>query len=353
VADLPYATFLQGFHDVAAGYFHELDEVPKAGMQYLNHPDTGPKIHLTWGRHLQQLEDYLPSQAWFDPDLAHPDLQGEWFIGNQNPNSVNGYMFEIPAAWADAHAQGRYLATGRFSAGGLGGMGPALLAYCPWETGGTAPVLGTHLSETPLLLYESAMVTSSITRCMNNYQHADEWEGGAWITMPSGKSAVLFAGTKGTGIKYWYGYIHPTSPLSPCADTDVIGDFWPCRLADGSECPATDVVHCCTEGVDCVSARGWWSTRFDAQLVLYNPADLAQVAAGTMQSWEPQPYAVVDIDERLYFNPPEGDVYEVGWGDQRRDRISAVAYDRENGYLYVLEVYGDEAKPMVHVWRVQ
>jgi hypothetical protein len=168
---------------------------------------------------------------------------------------------------------------------------------------------------------------------------------------------VLFAGTKGTGVKYWYGYIHPTNPLSPCVDMDVIGDFWPCRLANGAECPASDVVYCCEEGGigedACVSARGWWSTRHDAQFLLYDPDELAQAAAGTMEPWEPQPYAVIDVDDYLYFNPPVWDEFEVGWGDQRRDRISAVAYDRANGYLYVLEVHGDEAKPMVHVWQVQ
>ncbi len=351
--DLPYAAFLQDFHDVAAGYFHELDEVPKVGIQYLNHPDTGPKIHITWGRHLQQLEDYIPSQAWVNADLDTPDLQGLWFIGDQNPNGVNGYLLDIPAAWADANAQGRYLGTGRYHPGGLGGMGPALFAYRPWLAGGAAPVSGTHLSEVTLLHYESAMVTTTIMHCMDGYQHADAWEGGAWLTTASGKSAVLFAGTKATGTKSWYGYIHPTNPLSPCVDTAVIGDFYPCRMADGSECPAEDIEFCCTEGGDCISARGWWSNRLDAQLVLYDPADLAQVASGAMQSWEPQPYAVIDVDERLYFSPSEPEVFELGWGDMRRDRLGDVAYDPVGGYLYVLEMFGDGAKPVVHVWQVQ
>ena len=43
----------------------------------------------------------------------------------------------------------------------------------------------------------------------------------------------------------------------------------------------------------------------------------------------------------------------VGWGDQRRYRIGAAAYDRENALLYVLELYADGAKPVVHVWRVE
>jgi hypothetical protein len=53
LADLPEATFIQNFADVTAGYFVNLEEIPKVGMQYLNHLETGPLIHLCWGQHLQ------------------------------------------------------------------------------------------------------------------------------------------------------------------------------------------------------------------------------------------------------------------------------------------------------------
>jgi hypothetical protein len=43
----------------------------------------------------------------------------------------------------------------------------------------------------------------------------------------------------------------------------------------------------------------------------------------------------------------------LGTGVQRRNRIGAVAYDRNNDLLYVLELFADEAKPVVHVWRVE
>jgi len=350
-ADLPQAAFLQGFHDVTAGYFTQLEEIPKVGMQYLNHPATGPKIHLAWGQHLQP--DDVPSHAWFNPTLATPNLQGVWFIGYQNLYSTNGYMFDIPTSWADAHAQSRYLATGRMRDGGQGGMGPTLFAYRPWLPNGSAPISGTHLAETTLLLYENAYNTSDFVRCLAGYQHPDEWEGGAWLTTPSGRSAVLFAGTKSTGTKMWYGYINPLGPAYPCVDQHVT-DFDTCRLADGSSCPAQDYAGCCDEDLGtCVSYRGWWSTRFDAQFILYDPADLARVAAGTMESWQPQPYAAVDIDEHLYLDPPEWDEVTVGWGDQRRNRIGPAAYDRNNGLLYVVELYGEGAKPVVHVWKVQ
>lgn len=349
--DLPYAAFVQGFAEVAAGYFHELDDVPKVGLQYLDHPATGPKLHLCWGRHLQQLEDGIPSHAWVNITLGTPNLKGVWFIGSQDPNSVNGYLLDIPTQWADTYAGGRYLGTGRVHGGGLGGMGPALIAYRPWLADGTAPPSGTHLAETVLLLYENSRNTEEIVRCMIGYQHPDEWEGGAWLTTPSGKAAVLFAGTKSTGTKYWYGYLNPLGAQYPCVDTDVT-DFVTCRQANGQPCPPADFAGCCNPEVDCISQRGWWSTRMDAQLILYRPADLAQVAAGTMASWQPQPYATIDIDAHLYLDPPVWDVPNLGSGDQRRYRIGDVAYDRENGLLYVLELSADGAKPAVHVWRV-
>lgn len=349
--DLNTAEFIQDFKNPAAGYFTELEEIPKVGMQYLNRPETGPKIHIAWGQHLQPQE--VASHAWFNPALDNPDMQGNWFIGNQDLYSVNGYMFEIPSNWADAYANGRYLATGRMRDGGQGGMGPTLFAYRPWQADGSPLPNGTRLDETTLLLYENAYNTEEIVRSLDGYQHPDEWEGGAWITTSSGRSAVLFAGTKGTGTKFWYGYIHPDGPEQVCVDAFVT-DYPTCRTADGGICPPADLAGCCDEETGgCVSMRGWWSTRFDAEFILYNPADLAKVARGELEPWQPQPYAVLDIDDHLFLNPPEWDLVNVGWGDQRRFRIGDVTFDRQNGLLYVLEQYADGPKPVVHVWQIR
>lgn len=351
IADLNTADFIQDFANVTAGHFTELEEIPKVGLQYLNRPETGPKIHIAWGQHLQPQD--IPSHGWFNPTLSNPGFQGTWFIGNQDLYSVNGYMFEIPAQWADVYTGGRYLATGRMRDGGQGGMGPTIFAYRPWLADGTPPPSGARLEEVPLLLYENAYNTEEIVRSLNGYQHPDSWEGGAWITTASGKGAVLFAGTKSTGTKYWYGYINPNGPQLACVDAEVT-DFPTCRMADGSVCPREDFSGCC-DGASgaCVSNRGWWTTRFDAEFILYNPADLAKVATGQLEPWQPQPYATIDIDEHLYLKPPEWDLVDLGWGDQRRLRIGDVSYDRVNGLLYVLELYADGAKPIVHVWKVK
>ena len=350
VATLPSAEFLQDFENVTAGAFTSMDEIPRIGLAYLNREETGPLVHITWGAHLQS--DSVPTHASFSADLADADLQGFWYLGQQDMYSVNGYLFEIPQEWADRYTGGKVLASGRFRDGGMGGMGPSLFAYIEWQADGSPAADGTHLEEVPLLLYESSYNTEEWVRGLNGYSHADEWEGGAWLTTAQGRSAVLFAGTKATGEKTWYGYIHPDGADQVCVDAHVT-DYPTCRTSDGGLCPDSDLSGCCSEeSGGCVSLRGWWSNRFDAQFILYNPDDLAAVAAGTLESWQPQPYAVIDIDEHLFLSPAEWDVIMLGSGDQRRYRIGDAAFDRANGLLYVLELYADGGKPVVHVWRV-
>ncbi len=346
---LPRAAFLQQFQDVAKGFFAGMDEIPRMGMQYLNTPATGPKIHLTWGQHFEP-EPPTGTHAWFDPNLKTPDLQGTWFIGNESFYSVNDYMLEIPKSWADKNAKGRYVGTGRYRDGGWSGMGPTLFAYRPWiDNAGTPATSGTRMAETPLLHYQSSENTEKIERCLNTYQHADEWAGGAWITTSTGKTGLLFAGTKATGNKYWYGWVNPAGPERPCIEEELIGQFTLCRNADGTPCPDSDLVECAGHN----DYRGWWSARFDAELILYDPAVIARVAAGKLASWKPQPYATLDIDDALLLNPGKVEQEMLGTGVQRRYRIGSVTYDRDHDLLYVLELFADGTKPVIHVWRVR
>ncbi|MCG2722083.1 MAG: carboxypeptidase-like regulatory domain-containing protein [Thermodesulfovibrionales bacterium] len=175
------AGFIQDFRDAAQGLFTTYDEIPRIGIQYLSTPATGPRIHIAWGQHFHESpEDQAPTHAWIGPNLSSPDPRGTWYIGDQSFYSVNGYMFEIPASWADAHAQGRYLGTGRYRDGGWSGQGPQLFAYRPWiDNSGTPATSGTHLQETVLLRYVSSTESEDVVnRSLNGYQHPDEWEGG-------------------------------------------------------------------------------------------------------------------------------------------------------------------------------
>ena len=348
-AEMARAEFLQQFHNVAKGQFAGFDELPRMALQYLDTPATGPKLHIAWGQHFEP-DVPQPTHAWLQPDLEHPEFTGTWFIGNRTPYAVNDYMFEIPAAWADAHAGGRYLATGRFRDGGWSGMGPSLFAYRPWtDDAGTPARPGTHLEDIALLHYESSRNTESIERAMKGYQHPDQWTGGAWLTTKSGKTGVMFAGTKATGAKFWYGFVNPGAAGAPCVFAPVVEEYTACRLADGSPCPPDDLVEC--EGHN--DARGWWSAGYNARFILYDPDDFAAVASGRMKPWEPQPYAALDIDEHLFLKMPEWDADYFGRGAPREYRVDSVAYDRDNGLLYVLEPFADESRPIVHVWQVK
>ncbi|HQM32448.1 MAG TPA: hypothetical protein PKX85_07875, partial [Candidatus Hydrogenedentes bacterium] len=263
---LPQAAFIQPFRDAARGLFTEYCEIPRVGMALIADPATGPKLHLAWGQHFH--EDAAaqgPTHAWLEPGLDNPNPQGAWHIGHQSLYSVNGYLFEIPREWADAHTGGRRLATGRYRDGGWSGQGPALFAYQPWTDDGAPAAPGTRLKEIPLLLYRSSRDSEDVVnQALRGYQHADEWEGGAWLTTSTGKSAVLFAGTKGVGAKYWYGWVNPAGPEFPCVETEFVGQFTVCRNADGTPCSGADLQGCANHN----DFRGWWSSRMEAWFIL-------------------------------------------------------------------------------------
>jgi hypothetical protein len=346
---LNHAAYLQLLTDVASGFFTQFEEIPRIGLQYLNRPETGPLLHIAWGQHLQTEDPPAPTHAWFSPDLSQPNMQGSWFISQQHPYSVNNYLFEIPADWADAYVDGRYLATGRYRDGGWSGMGPAIFAYRPWTDDGTPMLDGVELDAVTLLLYIDSNSTPNIEGSMQGYQHADEWEGAAWLTTADGRTAVLFAGTKGIGEKYWYGWVNPENADFPCVETTFVGEYEVCRLADGSACQPEDLQGCSDHN----DYRGWWSSQFVAQFILYNPDDLAQVAMGKLAPHQPQPYLSLNVDEYLYHNPDNVEADMLGTGNQRRGRLGDATYDRANQLLYVLEPFADGAQPVVHVWHVE
>jgi hypothetical protein len=350
-SELNTASTLQGFTDVSGGYFDNLHELPRLGLCFLSTPETGEKLHLSWGQHFQEEPGVtsIPSHAWLNPDLSRPDTKGAWWIGNESLYSVDGYIFEIPGAWADAHTGGKRLATGRFRDGGWSGKGPSLFAYGPWLDGNPPPG-GTRLSEVPLIRYSHtrADLFDETDFHLDRYQHPDEWEGGAWLTTADGRSAVIFVGTKGTGDRYWYGWVNPQGPDEVCVDDNIVGEVL-CFAADGTPCPPEVSKGCAGHTSD----RGWWSSRFDARIIFYDPAVLAAVAGGELSPSQPQPFASLDIDEYLFLPDPCVEFMSTGTGDQRRYRLGETAYDREHNLLYIVERFADGPKPVVHVFRVR
>ena len=298
--ELNTATTLQPFADIRGGLFDDL-ELPRVGLAYL--PAQGEqsegKLYFAWAPHLDESATN-PSHGWASLDLNNPQNAGAWRIAEYDNYATGDYLFPIPQNWAETYTGGATLATGRMRDGGQSGQGPALFAIAPWQSG-NPPAAGSTLPATPLLLYQNVIVENGVT--LDNYHHSDEWTGAAWLAAGE-KSAVIFVGNKGLG-ECWYG-----NPDGPCLECDE---------------------------------RGWWSSEFIAQLVFYNPADLAAVAQGTMESWEPQPYATLNIDEYLYHIK----------GVMQKHHVAAAAFDPTNHLLYIVEPLTDEERSIVHVWQVQ
>ncbi len=320
------ATTLQDFSDINSGVFGEL-EIPRAGICYLPPlgNQTSGKLHFTWGQHFQF--EQVPSHGWAELDLEKPSLSGPWLIGDYPNYVLNDYLFEIPESWSNQHAPGLRLATGRFRDGVWSGLGPALFAIAPWEEG-NPPRAGTRLEKVvPLLLYGEVRpghpeIDVSAGHRMNDFSEADEWSGGAWLTSGE-KSAVIFLGTKAVG-KSWYGFsngiVYPTS-----SSPDTVYPELP-------EWPHDD--------------RGWWSSEIKAQLLFFDPNQLAAVAKGKMETWQPQPYAVLDLTE--YLLSPDFD-----YANYKRYLVGAMAFDRKKGLLYLIERQAvHEGQSVVHVFSI-
>jgi hypothetical protein len=311
--DLNRATMLQNFHDVLGGFGVGDLELPRVGFAYL--PAQGgqesDKLYFCWDQHAHEGE--MVSHGWSELDLSDPRVAGGWSINGFSSYSTTDYMSEIPEDWSATYTPGKRLATGRYRDGGWSGQGPSLLAIGPWNEG-NPPEPGTDLDATALIYYTPSDDFAEGQHTMSDYHHSDEWSGAAWLT--SGDSAaVVFVGTKGHG-EYWYGFAN--------------GVVWP------DEAPYPDIPDPPNDD------RGWWSNSFSGQMIFYDPADLAVVAQGEMEPHEPQPYAVMELDEHLFaVDSP-----------QKKSHLGAADFDRERGLLYIFEPLVKDEESIVHVWKV-
>jgi hypothetical protein len=247
-------------------------------------------------------------------DMKDPRVKGPWYLADYENYATDDYLFAIPQDWAAQHTPGLLLATGRFRDGSLGGSGPALFAFGPWNEGNPPASRARLTRVVPLLLYGKGYEQDGSGKVMDGYTSADEWTGGEWLTAGE-KSAVVFAGTRGRG-NFWYGFSN--------------GVIWPDNPPYPEYPPAPH------------NDRGWWADSFEGVLLFYNPADLAKVALGTMAPHEPQPYGEMKIDQYLWHI--SGPVQKMHVGD--------VAFDRERRYLYLVEPFADGDQPIIHVFAL-
>ncbi len=133
-----------------------------------------------------------------------------------------------------------------------------------------SPMPGTYLVQ-----YRSA-------DSMNNWDRDDQWKAGAWLEQGA-DSALLVGGTK-------------------------------------------DITNMGGDSVAADDLKAW--------MMFYDPADLAAVVGGTKNTWEPQAYATLNIQDVMF----------DGSG------IKSMAYDRANNVIYAQE--DQSTNGVIHVWNV-
>jgi hypothetical protein len=261
--------------------------------------------------------------------LKNPEIKGAWHVDNIPSLRTSDYMLDIPSDWASKNTNGLMLGTGRGQEGGVGNQGPSLYAIGPWKDG-NPPKDEAKLTTKTLLEYQDAasadIAYDKNAKTMKNYSHADNWSGASFLTKGN-KSTVAFMGTKAIG-ESWYGYANGTK--YPTDGSEYTGEV--------PEYPNNE--------------RSWWANSFEAQIVFYNPDDLAKVAQGKMKSSEPQPYATLNIDKYLYNTNKINDPNFVK--ERNKGRVGAMSFNREDGILYVFEIRGDSEnnRPLIHVFKI-
>lgn len=293
----PFADITGGLMDSGIGPWEYLDNfgglawLPTMGAQ------TSPKLYWCFFYYYNVSNQNLAGHGWSETNLSDPQAKAAWHIGpfgdgNYSSKRTNEYIFEIPEDWADTYVGGKRLACGKGDGCGSAGVshGPAIYAYAPWQDGNPPPD-GTELDTVILLMYPP-----SGNYMQPAWTNGDAHRGGEWLTTATGKSAVVFSLTKGLG-RMFYGIPRDGDPGG---------------------------------------GKGYHFTPYETRIYFYDPAELAEVAQGTKQYYEVVPYAVFRPGE--YFWPSAG------------GSINDMAFDRQNGLLYVSQPLGEN--PLLHVFRV-
>lgn len=319
IDDLPAATMLTAPVNIRPQPINNWDfvDIWRTGLEYVA---SEQRLYSAWSVHYTVTgEKHANISCTSTVGLASATRYGPWYIGAASQPPIDAqqgdYLFSLPEAWASTHVAGRQLVEGRSRDGGLSGLGPTLYAFKP--VGASPPAVNNTLDFTTLLQYGPVEASDNYhyPNALDGYKHADEWRGACWLTAGA-QSAVAMIGRKAHGDN-WYGY-HGEHMLHDWIIADV-----PYYAFDETD----------------PDGKGWRAHRMRPMIILYNPDDLAAVAAGSLESHEPQPYAAVRLDESAFF------------GGMRE--IFSTTFDADHHLLYVAEfLHESDGVLVVHVFRI-
>jgi hypothetical protein len=299
--DLPQASLLQSFYDVADGKWNTL-----ANYMYFVYGLLAYNGRLIVGASEYYDADYsqVNSHGVSGLDLSNGnDFQGFYPMdAAANPRSLGGYMTTIPDEWRSALGGPALTGNCCLSIIGASSSGPAATVFNPDHLGTVNPIPGSTV-----LFYPLDHPLADVTTQNNLFNLATQMGG---IAFPSGSRSVLFIGRQGTG-PYCYG----------------------CGIDPGESCPADCHGECCVD--PCDHSKGTHSSPYSHQVWAYDASDLALVKNGEKEPWEPRPYATWTLD----------DMDTSGCAD-----IRSAGYDPLTHRLYITQGFGES--PRVDVYRI-
>ncbi|MBR9977149.1 MAG: T9SS type A sorting domain-containing protein [Bacteroidetes bacterium] len=322
---LPVATLLNPPVNIRPFRVEDWDfvDIWRTGLEYL--PEEA-RLYSAWSVHYSVSGLKHPGICCTDVTrLATGPHHGPWYLGSPDEPPIDShtgdYLFAVPESWAATYLGGRRLLVGRYRDGGLSGLGPTLYAVAP--VGATPPLARDTLSFLRLLQYGPVAGTDNYNYpfSINGYNHSDEWRGAFWMD-GGAHAAVGMVGSKGHG-RNWYGY-HGEGMHNDWVSVDVpYPDFY-----------ATDP-----------DGKGWRADSRSVMLLLFDAADLANVASGRIASSDPQPYTAFRLDTRAHFFSTAGEIVSVAYTGNDQRLLYVTEFVREAEATQVIHVFHLDALP--------
>lgn len=308
--NLNSAAFLHGFVDITGGLARQFDEgngYRVDGLAYLDAQGTQTTSKIYWTARTYYNVDGSsdPSHGMSEADLSHVNAKGVWRLGDYSGMMTGGYIFPVPAYFADSYLGGKRLIAGLFTAQGVShtSQGPALFAYGPWQNNNL--VNGVKLDTTALVYYPYTTNFNPEGDPIGNFpdhQVPDQWNAAAWVDSPE-KHAVVVVGRRSMG-KTYYGDARPG---------------------------------------DCTIDKGYHGEPYEPRILFYDPADLSLAAQNKKDPTTIVPY--------LEWNPSKFFVKDCNY------EITGVTYDEASQLLYILHTNADreggEPTPLLYVFKIK
>lgn len=249
------------------------------------------RLHWTAWRAFDVTNDEIPGHGHSSLDFSDLDVEGPWSLSNFDNFVTAGYVFDVPRSFANEFLDGQRLISGYQLAPGDSdtSAGPPFIAFSPPDSA---------IPESRIDALEIANFLPGESRS-TSFDERAVFPGGEWVSTSDGRHGVVLAGNS-------------------------------MQIDQGSRCERGSTTD--------VAAHG-------PQLALYDPADLAAAATGSIEPSNVEPESIVSLEAD--FIPTCG------------VQVGGISFDEENGRLFVAQQLvtanesGFSGLPVVHAFDVR